>query len=224
MTMARLHLLLLVLAAIATSVSASSLLGRITGDVYVSPRALFEVNVPTMRNPFVKKPQSIRDERTPDGGEEVTFSVLDLGESWRYGVTPAPSGANVEPSATREISDKLLVRWLGTPANPNAIYEEQVQLTDGSGALLIYEQEGASLLFKKSGSTVEREVALIGVVVARSEAKALTLYVVGQFDMPMDMLRFHVETRKVPREKVIARFAREHAKRLQELAASFRLR
>jgi hypothetical protein len=101
-TMAGLRSPLLLLAATAATATASSLLGRITSDVYVSPRALFQVNVPRMENPFVKKPQSIRDERTPDGGEEVTFSVLDFGEAWRYGVIPAPSGANVEPSKTKE--------------------------------------------------------------------------------------------------------------------------
>lgn len=215
---------LLLLAAIAATATASSLLGRITSDVYVSPRALFQVNVPRMENPFVKKPQAIRDERTPDGGEEVTFSVLDLGEAWRYGVIPAPSGANVEPSETKAVSEKQLSRWLGNPAKPNAILEEEVRLADGAGTLRIYEQEGASLLFKKSGSTVERDTALIGILVASSESRGHILYVVGQFDMPMDMLRFHVETRKVPREKVMARFATEHAKRMREFAASFTLR
>ncbi len=222
--MTRLCLLLLFSAAIAATAAASSLLGRITDDVYTSPGALFDVSVPTMRNPFVQKPQSIRDERTPDGGEEVTFSVLDLGEAWRYGVIPAPSGATAEAAETREISEQQLVRWLGTPARPNAIYEERVQLADGAGTLRVYEQEGASLLFKKAGSALEKETALIGVVIARSEAKGHTLYVIGQFDMPMDMLSFHVETRKVPREKVIARFATEHAKRLREMTASFKLR
>ena len=191
--------------------------------MYVSPGSIFQVNVPTMRNPFVKKPQAIRDERTPDGGEEVTFSVQDLGEAWRYGVVPVSSSTNAAPLQAKELSEKLLIRWLGAPVKPNAILEEDIQLADGPGTLRIYEQEGASLLLKKSGSSVERETALIGVVVATSEAKRQMLYVVGQFDMPMDMLRFHVETRKVPREKVLMRFANEHAKRVREFTVSFNL-
>ena len=220
--MAALRLLLL-LGTFACPAFAAGLLGRIANDVYVSPRAIFQVNVPTMRNPFVKKPQAIRDERTPDGGEEVTFSVLDLGEAWRYGIVSATSSTNAEPLQTKELSERQLIRWLGAPAKPNAILEEDIQLADGLGTLRIYEQEGASLLFKKSGSSVERETALIGVVVATSEAKRQTLYVVGQFDMPMDMLRFHVETRKVPRDKVLIRFATEHAKRMREFTLSFKL-
>jgi hypothetical protein len=124
----------------------------------------------------------------------------------------------------KKLSERQLNRWLGTVSKPNVILEETIQLTDGAGSLRIYEQEGASLLFKKSGSAVERETALIGVIVVRSETKRQMLYVVGQFDMPMDMLRFHVETRKVPREKVIARFATEHSKRLREMTDSFKLR
>ncbi len=197
--------------------------GRIEDGVYRSPGDLFRVDVPVMRNPFVKEPDQISDERRPDGGAEVTFSVLDLGEAWRYGVLPLRSASLAGPVAPTEVSDQQLARWLVTPSEPNVVLEEAIQLADGPGVLRIYHQEGASLLHRRGDAPGEREGAQIGVVVAVSAEKGYALYAVGQFDMPMQQLRFFVEDVQMPRDRVLRRFAAEQAKRLRELTTSFRL-
>ena len=197
--------------------------GRIEDGIYTSPGNIFRVDVPVMRNPFVKAPDVIRDERRSDGGAEVIFSVTDLGEAWRYGALPLASEALAGPGALGEISDEQLLRFLVAPSKPNVVFEEAIQLADGPGFLRIYFQDGASRLFTRSGSIEKRESAHIGVVVAVSMEKGYVLYAVGQFDMPMSQLRFFVEDVKMSREKVLQRFASEQAQRLRELTTSFRL-
>ena len=60
--------------------------GKIEQSIYYSPENLFQVQVPRMRNPFIKEPSNILDGMADDGSGFVEFQVLDLGERYRFGL------------------------------------------------------------------------------------------------------------------------------------------
>jgi len=193
--------------------------GRILDGTYTSPGDLFRVDVPEMRNPFIKKPSVIRDETRPDGGAEVNFSVPDLGEAWRFGARPLTAGSPNETTLLAEVSDQELARWLNTPGRPNVLLEDKVQFAYGLGLARIYHQESASLLFVRRGNTdAVRESALIGVITVISKEKNRVLYAVGQFDMPNRGGHYTLDS-----ENGRKKLAAEHLRRMRELTASLRL-
>lgn len=69
--------------------------GRLRIGVCFSPGAQFRIGIPVLRNPFIRKPAQIREQRRDDGGEEVAFAVSEPGEACRYGAFPGAAGWRV---------------------------------------------------------------------------------------------------------------------------------
>ena len=198
--------------------------GRFDGRTYTSPSGLFDVSVPAMANPFVKQPSVVRDRRDPDGREEVTFSVPDLGEAWRFGARPLPSERNADAQTPEAQCDQELARWLNAAVKPNPVLDRPAELSGAPGVLRIYLQESASMLFAaRGGGDARRERGLVGIVSARAPGGTHALYVVGQFDMPMHQLAFFVEDVGMEEAKAVGMLAEDHAARMLERAASLRL-
>jgi len=204
--------------------TAYGLVVNISGDEYLSPGKLFRVNVPVMRNAFVKKPSVIRDELRPAGGGEVNFSVPNLGEAWRFGARPLSDGSPIGITILPDICDEELGRWHSASSKPPVILEETIQLADGPGVVRIYYVKSGSLLpSRRGGADPAHQDALVGVVAVISENKRAVLYAVGQFDEPMNMFSSMVEKAKMDRDTVLKMFARDHLKRLRELTTTLRL-
>jgi len=195
--------------------SAGALEGHSADGEYRGPDDLFRVDVPRMRNPFIKEPSEIRDRRRPDGGAEVTFSVAELGEAWRFGVRSFALGAD----SMAAVCDEELERWQPAPGAPEILLEEEFQHDAGPALTRIYHVESASLLFVRQGEgPAGRASALIGVVVVQTAQAGPVLYAVGQFDMPNRGGHYTLETER-GRQKLAA----QQLKRLRELSASLRL-
>jgi hypothetical protein len=192
--------------------------GRIEGGTYLSRGRIFLVDVPVMRNPFIKQPTAIWDESTPNGGTEVTFAVLDLGEAHRFGAFPLDDSADIEKTFNEEL-ERWIRKLVNTFGKADILREEEFQLADGAGLARVYLVESASVLFRMTeGDTSMGESALIGVVVVPVPQKMRVLYVVSQFDMP-NRGGFHSLETERGRESL----ARQHVHRMQELTETFRL-
>lgn len=192
--------------------------GRIEADTYLSRGNIFLMDVPVMRNPFIKQPATIWDENTPGGGSEVTFAVLDLGEAHRFGAIPLADTTDTEKLFYDEL-ERWTRNWANTFGEAYILREEEFQLIDGAGLARIYFVESASLLFhRKEGGASVRESALIGVVVVPVPQKMQVLYVVSQFDMPNRGGHYTLDTER-GREVL----ARQHVLRMKELSETFRL-
>ena len=198
----------------------------VPSGLYVDPGELFEVTVPGMRNPFVRTP-AVSERTLPEGGAEVTFSVVDLGEAWRFGVR-GPT-AYPDDAALAELCDAELERWrrAGPPVvraraagsatrpAPHTVLEEALPVGELSGLARIYQVEGASMLRDFQ--------ALIGVATARTE-DGRVLFSVAQFDMPMDQWDFFIEDVGRSPGRVLADMAREDMKAMRRAVASLRVR
>lgn len=192
--------------------------GRINDGVYFSPDKLFRVDVPVMLNPFIKKPTKISEERRPNGGAEVNYSVLELGEAWRFGALPLSSELPAETKTLTQRCDSELKRWIKVSGKSEVVLEEKLQLVDGPALARIYYVESASLLFvEKGGGAPKRESALIGVITVLAQQEKLVLYAVGQFDMPTRGSHYTLET-----EKGRNKLAVQHLQGLRELSSSLR--
>lgn len=192
--------------------------GRIDGNTYLSQGKLFRVDVPEMRNPFIKQPSTIWDESTPNGGVEVSFAVTDLGEVHRYGVRPFGDTASLDGIFSEELG-RWVRKWVDIPGKADLIIEEKIQLVDGAGLARIYLVESASLLFVRRGEGApKRESALVGVAIVPMAKKRLALYAVSQFDMPNRGGHFTLES-----EKGRNHLAKEHMHRMRQLTETFRL-
>ncbi|MDA0789631.1 MAG: hypothetical protein O2780_09270 [Proteobacteria bacterium] len=190
--------------------------GSIVDGVYVSPDNLFRVDVPEMRNPFIKQPSEIDDARTPGGGAEVNFRVPDLGEAWRYGARPSGL-APLAPDELAQFLDRELERW--TPGNATVLSETQFETPGGLGIARVYLVEAASLLFVRQGEgEPRRESALIGVLAVASTQTSRTLYTVGQFDMPNRGSFYTIDT-----ETGRGKLAAQHLTRMREMSTSLRI-
>ncbi|MDH5694971.1 MAG: hypothetical protein OEZ47_17875 [Gammaproteobacteria bacterium] len=192
--------------------------GYIDNGTYLSPEKLFRVDVPEMRNPFIKRPTTIWDESTPHGGVEVNFAVTDLGEAHCYGVRQLSGAENMDVMFNEELS-RWARKWVDRLGEIELISEEKIQLADGAGFARIYLVESASLLFVRRGEgTAKREPALVGVVIVPLVEKRLALYLVSQFDMPNRGGHFTLETKKGRKY-----LSEEQINRMRQLAESFRL-
>ncbi len=197
--------------------SAFGLEGRISNGEYLSPDKLFRVKVPVMRNPFIKEPSAIRDKRRPDGGAEVSFSVLDLGEAWSFGARPAGSGVSGPLVALEDVCTSELERWTKA-GRADLILEEKIETPDGMALGCIYHVEAASILFGSRGGTApKRESALIGVMVLPVQKEKHILFAVGQFDMPNRGGFYTLDT-----ERGRKKLAEQHLQRLRELSLSLK--
>lgn len=197
--------------------SAYGLEGRIANGDYLSPERLFRVKVPEMRNPFIKQPSAVRDERRPDGGVEVNFSVLDLGEAWRFGARPASFAAPGALAALDEVCASELESWTKA-SKAELILVEKTDTPAGTALGCIYHVEAASILFgSRGGTTPKRESALVGVVVLPVQDGKPILYAVGQFDMPNRGGHYTLDT-----ERGRKKLAEQHLHRLRELSSSLR--
>ncbi len=199
-------------------------------DVYVAPGGEFQVDVPPMRNPFIKAPSQIVERRLRDGGAEVTLSVLDLGEAWRFGVRSGT--ASLPDASLADLCDAELDRWrhegphvAGTrgandPAAsaPRVVLEESVAFATRSGLARIYHVDGAALTHRQQDGRAR--AALIGVAVARTDAGLL--FAVGQFDMPMDQWDFFIDDVGLQPERILDMMANEDLKALRARVASLR--
>jgi len=214
----KLTIALLFVVILGTHGTAYGLDGRINNGEYVSSDKLFRVPVPVMRNPFIKKPSVISDERRSDGGVEVNFSVMDLGEAWRFGARPLAIELSTEKMALTEICDAELKRWVQATSNGDIVLEENIQREEGPAIARIYYVESATLLFVKHGEgPAKRESALIGVIAILVQQEKRVLYVVGQFDMPNRGGHYTLET-----ERGRKKLAEEHLRRLRELSSSLK--
>lgn len=197
--------------------SAFGLEGRIANGEYFSPDKLFRVKVPVMRNPFIKEPSAIRDERRSDSGAEVNFSVLDLGEAWRFGARPIGSGASGSLVALEEVCTSELERWTKA-GKADLILEEKTETPDGTALGRVYHVEAASILFgSRGGAAPKRESALVGVMVLPVQKEKHILFAVGQFDMPNRGGHYTLDT-----ERGRKKLAEQHLQRLRELSSSLK--
>lgn len=191
--------------------------GRISKGEYVSPGKLFRVQVPVMHNPFIKKPSAIHDERRADGGAEVNFTVLELGEAWRFGARPAGSETPLEATDLDAIFASELERWAGN-RNADLILEEQTETPDGPAFGRIYHVEAASILAgSRGGATPSHQSALVGLMILPPQEGKPLLFAVGQFDMPNRGGHYTLDT-----ERGRSKLAAEQLKRLRELSGSLR--
>ena len=200
-----------------TTGCAYGLEGRIESGEYLSPENLFRVKVPVMRNPFIKEPATIRDERRPGGGVEVTFSVLELGEAWRFGARPPSAATPGTLAALGPICTSELERWTKA-GKADLILEETTDTPDGTALGCIYHVEAASILFgSRGGSAPKRESALVGVMVLPMQKDTYVLYAVGQFDMPNRGGHYTLDT-----ERGRKKLAEQQLQRLRELSVTLR--
>ncbi len=202
-------------------VSAHALDGSIRAGVYHGPGGSFRVDVPEMRNPFIKQPAVIRDARHADGGSEVNFSVPDLGEAWRYGVRPlgAQKAGQDEAGLLARVADAELQRWSPSGQTGELMLEDPTEHAGRPALIRVHHVPGASLLFgSRGGSAPQRESALVGVLVFLAPQGSVALYAIGQFDMPNRGGHYTLDTDRGRRK-----LAEQHLKRLREMSASLRL-
>lgn len=206
-----------VAAATAIASSGIRLHGRIDGSQYVSPGHLFRVAVPEMRNPFIKEPGAIADRAGP-GGEEVDFSVLELGEAHRFGARVIDADIDLELFFHAEVL-RWTQHWVGAPGPMALVLEDTIQLAGGSGRIRIYHVDAASLLFgSKGGAAPQRESALVGVIAVPLPEAQRMLFAVSQFDMPNRGGHHTLAT-----ERGRNSLARQHLKRVLALTATLGL-
>lgn len=191
--------------------------GRIDGDRYVSPGQLFRVAVPEMRNPFIKAPGEIADRSGPDG-EEVDFSVLELGEAHRFGARVLDEVMDLE-AFFHEAITRWTRHWVEGTGAMELLLEDTIQLADGIGTVRIYYMDAASLLFgAKGGTNPQRHSALVGVIAVPVPDANRMLYAVSQFDMPNRGGHHTLDT-----ERGRNSLARQHLKRVLSLTETFGL-
>lgn len=191
--------------------------GRIDDGLYVSPGQLFHVAVPEMRNPFIKEPGEISD-RTGPAGEEVDFSVLELGEAHRFGARGFDASMDLEAFFQAEVA-RWTRHWVNSTGAMELMLEDTIHLADGAGTVRIYHVDAASLLFGgKGGATPQRQSALVGVVVVPVPDADRILFAVSQFDMPNRGGHHTLDT-----ERGRNSLARQHLKRVVALSETLGL-
>jgi hypothetical protein len=207
-------------AAAAAAVCASPgtrLQGRIDSGHYVSPGQMFRVAVPEMRNPFIKEPGEISDRTGPEG-EEVDFSVLELGEAHRFGARRFDASTDLDAFFHAEIT-RWTRHWVNTTGAMELLLEETIHLADGAGTARIYHVDAASLLFgSKGGAKAQRHSALVGIIVVPVPDADRILFAVSQFDMPNRGGHHTLDT-----ERGRNSLARQHLKRVVALSETLGL-
>lgn len=204
------------------SITAHALEGSIHGSEYRSPGDVFRVTVPVMLNPFVKKPSLIRDAKHVDGAAEVNFSVLELGEAWRFGVRSVSVAAKPDEATVllAQLSDAELLRWAPSGKDGEVLLEQLAELAGGPALMRIYLVPAAALLIGSRGNNPpQRASALVGVAVFLASRDDKAMYTVGQFDMPNQGGHYTLETERGRRK-----LAEQHLKWVREMAASLHLR
>lgn len=168
--------------------------GKIEQSIYYSPENLFQVQVPRMRNPFIKEPSDILDGMTDDGSGFVEFQVLDLGERYRFGLLTG-FGTFSGQDEINPVFEKLLSYWVEPKLIKEIILEEEQLSEKSAGKLRVYLIEESSILFrmvnKKEGY---QEEALITVSFFQNENDESLYFALGQFDMENKGGHYTLET------------------------------